>query len=547
MPPGFTLSSSGGLPVTIWSSAGRRAAGRRSRAVVATAASVLAAAALAAPAGASLTPGPVDPFSGFPSSYTDDLGTSLELCQDVSGFCVEAPRPNPNQPISVPDNFTPDEEGFWWLADATVPGAGRGLARFAKEAAFDTPGINQGHQVQFTRIRFRFDGLVAGATYRVTHPFGVDEITADPDPQGGGLINFTEDIGCLAAPCGAFPALSSERISSFLTWDPTVLPAAPSGYVGNGVTPHAVIGSPLGTNFVRLERLIPQTAPQAPVAAMVGETNQFTVQGKLAGPPPAPAPHLGLNTASLDFGTRQVGDPSAAKTVTVSNHGTADLVIRGVAVAGTDAADFAAANDTCSGRTLAPAASCSVDVRFAPAHAGDLSASLRIDDTAANAPHNVALSGIGVGASGAAPSGSAAGTGASSPGATNTVTIVQAIPLVQVAGAVARPLAVTSLALSQRISIARLRARGLRITMRLPAGTGVVRFAIYRARKGKATGRALAIGYRVPARAGAYRLVLRDRALLRKLKRGRYVLQVRPGRSRSDLGATSTVGFTVTR
>ena len=410
-----------------------RAAGRRSRVLIATVASVFAVGALAGTAGAAITTGPVGPLSGFPSSYTDDLGTALELCQDLSGFCVEAPRPDPAAPISVPDNFTPDEEGFWWLADATVPNAGRGLARFAKEAAFDTPGINAGHQVEFARIRFRFDGLVTGATYRITHPYGVDEIVADANPKGGGLINFTEDIGCLAAPCGAFPALPSERITSFLTWDPTVQATAPSGYVGNGVTPHAVIGSPLGTNFVRLERLVPQPAPLPPLAELVGETNQFIVQGKLAGPPRAPTPHLGLNAASLDFGSRQVGNPSSPKKVTVSNHGTADLVISGAALAGTDAADFTAANDTCTGQTLAPAESCSIDVRFAPAHAGDLSASLRIDDNAANAPQSVALSGIGVGATSSPP---AAGGGGSSAGGSNpSATIVRAVPLVQVAGA----------------------------------------------------------------------------------------------------------------
>jgi hypothetical protein len=490
-------------------------------------------AALAGPAGAAITTGPVDPASGYPSSYTDDLGTSLELCQDLSGFCIETPRPNPAAPISVPDNFTPDEEGFWSLADATVPNAGIGLARFAKEAAFDTVGINQGHQVEFGRIRFRFGGLLPNATYRVTHPYGVDEIQAD----SGGIVNQTEDVGCLGAPCGAFPALSSERISSFLTWDPTVLPAAPAGYVGNGVTPHAVIGSPVGTNFVRLERL---SGPGGVVVQTVGETNQFIVQGKLAGPPPAPAPHVGLNTTSLDFGSRQVGSPSSTRRITVTNHGTADLAVAGVAVTGTDAADFAAQNDSCSGQTIAPAASCTVEVRFAPAHTGDLGAQLTISDNAPNAPHNVTLTGIGVGAAGSS------GGGSSSSGSTAPATIVQSIPLAAVAGITARPLAVSSVTVPQRISSTRLRLQGLRAVMRLPAGTQVVRFAVYRTRNGKRVGSALAVGYRVPSSAGVYRLVLRDRALLRKLKRGSYLLQVRPGRIRSDLGAIATTAFTVT-
>src|SRR5690348_6183844 len=125
----------------------------------------------AAAAPAAITTGPLDPASGFPFSYDDDVqGFGLEQCQDASGFCIEAPRPHPDQPISVPDNYTSDGEGFWWLADATVPNAGIGVARFAKESAFDTDVVENGHQVSFSRIRFRFTGLVAGDTYRITHP-----------------------------------------------------------------------------------------------------------------------------------------------------------------------------------------------------------------------------------------------------------------------------------------------------------------------------------------------------------------------------------------
>jgi hypothetical protein len=212
-------------------------------------------------------------------------------------------------------------------------------------------------------------------------------------------------------------------------------------------------------------------------------------------------------------------------------------------VTGTDAADFAALNDTCAGRTIAPAASCTVEVRFAPAHTADLGAQLTISDNAPNAPHNVTLTGIGVAATGSTSS----ARGSSSSGATAPATILQSVPLVAVAGVIARPLAVSSLTLSQRISITRLRLQGLRAAMRLPAGTRVVRFAVYHARNGNRVGSALAVGYRVPTSTSVYRLVLRDRALLRNLKRGSYLLQVRPGRSRSNLGATATIGFTVTR
>jgi hypothetical protein len=526
-----------------------RVARRRARAVTATAALCAATATLllaAAAAPAAITTGPVDPASGFPFSYDDDVqGFGLEQCQDASGFCIEAPRPLPDQPISVPDNYTSDGEGFWWLADAVVPNAGTGLARFAKESAFDNDVIEDGHQVSFSRIRFRFTGLIAGDTYRVTHPYGVTDLVADPDPKGGGRINFTNDVGCIAPPCGAFPALANDPITAFLRWDPTVLPTAPAGYVGNASVPHRVIGSPLGTDFVRLEHVVPQPPPLPPVLELVGQTNQFLVQGKLAGAPPAPAPHLGLNTTTLDYGSRQVGAPSAPRSVAVTNHGTADMHVGALGLGG-DAADFALANDTCSGQTIAPGAGCGVDVSFAPAHTGDLAASLSIPSDAPGT-HAVALTGVGTAA---ATGGAGGGGGAAAPAGTTTI-ITTLIPVVgrpapsgAVAAENARALRVTGLSVAKRISVRRVRTRGLRIAMQLPRGTAVVRIAVFRRRGDRTQGPAVARALRLPSASGRYAVTLRGRALQRP---GRYLVRVTPGRDLDDRGATSAAAFSVTR
>jgi hypothetical protein len=144
--------------------------------------------------------------------------------------------------------------------------------------------------------------------------------------------------------------------------------------------------------------------------------------------------------------------------------------------------------------------------------------------------------------------GTAAGT--ANPGTANTTTtIVQVIPgpAQAVRGTQSSsPLAVSRLALARRISITRLRAQGLRGTMQVQDGTNVVRFAVYKARNGQKTGRALYTATRTPTRAGLFRISLRS-SKLSKLKPGRYVLEVRAGRSVASLGAARTTTFRVTR
>lgn len=75
-----------------------------------------------------------------------------------------------------------------------------------------------------------------------------------------------------------------------------------------------------------------------------------------------------LSPATVDLDRIEVGAASPARTVTVTNAGTADLPLAWVAVAGGDSGDFELApGGTCAaGATLGPAASCTVRVRFAP-------------------------------------------------------------------------------------------------------------------------------------------------------------------------------------
>jgi hypothetical protein len=101
---------------------------------------------------ASLTSrGGVTQNHGFPDSYTDSAGRSLGLCLDRGGNCL-LELPNPNAPVSFPDNFGP--EAFYFLAEATMPtnGGGEALCVLALEAAFANEVPRAGDQMVFGRI-----------------------------------------------------------------------------------------------------------------------------------------------------------------------------------------------------------------------------------------------------------------------------------------------------------------------------------------------------------------------------------------------------------
>jgi hypothetical protein len=194
--------------------------------------------------------GPVSSENGFPDWYRDSNGLELEPCLDPGDVCAAPPIPDPNKAVAFDANF-PDEF-FYQIDSATLTGSGGEdfLAEFAVEGAFAS-AVQQGDQMVFGRVRYRKDaGLQAGATYTVTHPFGTDKLQADD----AGHVFVTQDVG--VAP-GDFKTVMSSRVGPFLTWDtykdPDPAKRPPDGFVGDGVTPHAFVGSPTHNNFVRVE------------------------------------------------------------------------------------------------------------------------------------------------------------------------------------------------------------------------------------------------------------------------------------------------------
>lgn len=143
--------------------------------------------------------------------------------------------------------------------------------------------------------------------------------------------------------------------------------------------------------------------PAALTELTIYENGDGVVGGPAGGTctaPAPPAPAVTLSAASLSFGNVAVGATSAAQTVTLTNSGTADLIISSVGIAGS--ADFTLSANTCTATPLAPNASCSTSVTFRPSAIAGRTATFTYTDNAANSPtQGVAL--IGTGSDATAP------------------------------------------------------------------------------------------------------------------------------------------------
>jgi hypothetical protein len=472
--------------------AGREPGARRSRRLALIAAvGALAAGALAAPAGAALSAvGPVNPATGFPDWYQDGTGLKLQPCLDGPPFCLTA----------AAELVAPGGEGFWWQAEAALPLGAAGQARLvlAQEAAF-----LDGGRISFGRVRITVTGARGNTTYNFNHPYGSASVTTD----GLGSGRFSADTGCAAAPCDWAAALGGP-FTNFLRWNPAVPPAAPAGFIGDAATPHQVTGGSVRNVF------------SFNGAGLTGATDLFTVAGKLAGPP---VPVIEAPGAA-DFGATQKGAP-VARTIIVTSFGVPDaagrsnLLFGPIGIAGPQASAFQLVGNTCSGRAIPSGQSCQLTVQLNPVGNGDYRAALNIATNTAEGATGVALTGV-VGAAGAAG-----------------------------ASARSRRLRVHSLRTTHRLSRAQVLRRGLRLTMRLPQGTEIVKLSVLRVRgNGRVDRKPVWLAYRVaPSRAGLWRVRLDSRALRRRLRAGLYQLNVTPGVSRRRLGSTSTTRIRITR
>lgn len=104
------------------------------------------------------------------------------------------------------------------------------------------------------------------------------------------------------------------------------------------------------------------------------------------------APGVSVDPVGLDFGDQRVGATSTARSVALTNSGTGTLAISGITI--TSGGEWAQTSD-CSA-TLAPGASCTINVTFTPSATGTRSGTLTIAHDAANSPTTIDLAGTGI-------------------------------------------------------------------------------------------------------------------------------------------------------
>src|SRR3954451_5756228 len=189
--------------------------------------------------------GPVDAQNGYPAWYSDGT-VKLQLCYTAELGCLSTPPKS--GPASYPDNFP--EEAFWFAAEAS--GGNLRLYQAALEGAHLNGPVVPGEQIAFARLRFRLDDVVPGAKYTITHPYGINVVTAEDD----GTVYETFDKGVCAptrtAPCdwdGVGEAfLGDYELGSTAIFLRQI--GAPAGNLGDPNIAAPVTGAPSGNNFV---------------------------------------------------------------------------------------------------------------------------------------------------------------------------------------------------------------------------------------------------------------------------------------------------------
>jgi hypothetical protein len=106
-------------------------------------------------------------------------------------------------------------------------------------------------------------------------------------------------------------------------------------------------------------------------------------------------PLVSLSSSNVNFGSVITGSSSSPQPVTLSNVGSASLIINSIAISNGNTSDFAQSNNC--GSIVAMNGTCTINLTFTPTTIGQRAATVSITDNAPGSPQTIALSGTGTG------------------------------------------------------------------------------------------------------------------------------------------------------
>ena len=284
--------------------------------------------------------------------------------------------------------------GFMALVNQQAIANGNPPLGFVNPAIYNI-GLGSGYGAAFHDITSGSNGGFSAVT-------GYDLVTGWGSPNGVGLINAL--AGSSSPNFTLSPSPNSVTITQGSSGTSTITITPLNGFSGSvtlsasglpsGVT--AGFSSNPTTSTSMLTLTASATAATGTVTVTITGTSGSltnTTTLSLTVNTSGGSPVVTLTPTSLTWGNVVVGVTGAAKSVTVSNTGTATLNISKIATSG----DFAQASSTkpC-GSTLAVGKSCVIKVTFTPTQVGVRTGNLTITDNASNSPQTVPLSGTGI-------------------------------------------------------------------------------------------------------------------------------------------------------
>jgi uncharacterized repeat protein (TIGR01451 family) len=419
-PTGFTYApNNGGVSTTTFAGFGKAGVTARTPAVLALA----------------LNPGysVLTSINGYASGH--NLASNPLLADLYCNGSREAPEYDPvivpGNPRSLQVGATADEGNNYITMRygplyLTKPGALAPVAFGDYHLTVGSPAINAGTSLPAVTTH-DIDGDPRGTTASGAYDIGADELAARPTADlaitktdgvtnvaRGDLLTYTVVVAN-NGPATVVGAVVTDTRPAEITSGSWSWSCVSSVANGCGATTNSGSGN--------ISKTLGTLAP--------GATVTFTVLGRVgataaAGPlvntatVSAPAaildPNLGNNratdtdtivvnaatlTGAAAFGNQQVGVASTAHTFTYTNTGNGTLTLAAanpVTLNANGSGSYALSNNTCiASLSLAPNATCSVDVVFTPSGSGSRSATLTVVDTAGGAPNiTVNLTGTGV-------------------------------------------------------------------------------------------------------------------------------------------------------